>query len=84
MAIVLWSSLRQLEAVRSAFFISLTQGGGCQRLSTNKKTDLQEWAAREGIDPEWLLHGSEESFDDSVPDTIVDSIWRAGWHGIAE
>src|SRR4029450_4558629 len=69
MAIVLWSAHLQLAAVRSAFFISLTQGGACQRLAKNNKADLLEWANREGIDPQWLLHESEETFEGSVPDT---------------
>lgn len=76
MAIVLWSSLRQLEAIRSAFFISLTQGGACQRLDSDTKADLLEWAEREGIDPDWLLHDTEETFADSVPETDVGSIGR--------
>ena len=76
MAIVLWSALRQLQAVRSAFFISLTQGGACQRLAKNNKAALLEWANREDIDPQWLLHESEETFEGSVPDTDVGSIAR--------
>ena len=55
MAIVLWASLRQLEAVRSAFFISLTTGGVGRSLAFNKKADLLEWAEQEGIDPQMLL-----------------------------
>lgn len=59
MAIVLWTALRQMEAIRSAFFISLTQGGACQSLGSNDPNDLLEWAEREGIKPEWLLQSSE-------------------------
>jgi|GEM_PF-5872559 len=76
MAIVLWASLRQLEAVRSAFFVSLTQGGACRKLASNTKADLLEWAKQEGIDPQWLLHDSEDTFADSVPETDAGSINR--------
>lgn len=76
MAIILWASLRQLEAIRSAFFISLTEGGACQRLGRDSKADLLEWADREQIDPKWLLHDSEETFADSVPETDVGSLTR--------
>ena len=76
MAIVLWSSLRQLEAVRSAFFVSLTKGGACQSLGKDTKSALLEWANRENIDPQLLLHDSEENFAESVPDINIGAVDR--------
>ena len=76
MAIVLWSSLRQLEAVRSAFFVSLTKGGACQYLRKDTKLALLEWAHRESIDLQFLLHDSEENFAESVPDTDIGAVDR--------
>lgn len=77
MAIILWSSLRQLEAIRSAFFISLTQGGACQTIGKDSKKSLHDWAKREEIDLQWLLHESEESLED-LPDSDVGAIGRVG------
>lgn len=76
MAIVLWSGLRQMEALRSAFFVSLTQGGACEWLRSNDRADLLEWADREGIKHEWLLLAGE-SLDD-IGRSKIDSVYRVG------
>lgn len=65
-----------MEALRSAFFVSLTQGGACQWLRSNETSDLLEWADREGIKHEWLLQ-TGESLDD-LDNSKIDSVSRVG------
>lgn len=76
MAIALWSALRQMESLRSAFIVSLTQGGATLSLRSNNKADLLKWAKREGIEPEWLLQPSETI--DDLDSTSLNSVSRVG------
>jgi hypothetical protein len=71
-----------MEALRSAFFVSLTQGGACQWLRNNDVSDLLQWADREGLEREWLLQTGETPADllDSEMDSVsqVECAWAQG------
>jgi len=81
MSVVIWAGLRQIEAVRNSFFLSLTQGSAVSAMNSDDVDKLKEWIYREGLGDWWeRLNGLENlsvpQSSEELPDIPRENVIR--------